>query len=87
MPDHELLGFAKPGDFILQSVAALLQGFIRTFNTGQFTLCDLQGLSPLSEKLLLRMLILLQLPRLGEQARVVAVQLGQLILLDDQGLL
>lgn len=33
------------------------------------------------------MLILLLLPRLGKQARIVAVQVGQLVLLDDQGLL
>ena len=33
------------------------------------------------------MLLFLQLPRLGEQARIVAVQLGQLVLLDYQGLL
>lgn len=33
------------------------------------------------------MLLFLQLARLGEQARIVAVQLGQLVLFDDQGLL
>ncbi|EGH19875.1 hypothetical protein Pgy4_43847 [Pseudomonas savastanoi pv. glycinea str. race 4] len=68
-------------------MTALLQGFIRTLNAGQCALGDLQGLSLLGEKLLLRMLILLQLPRLGEQARIVTVQLSQLVLFDDQGLL
>lgn len=42
-------GFTKPGHLILQSVAALLQGFIRTYNAGQRVLGDLQSLSLLRQ--------------------------------------
>lgn len=80
-------GLAQLGHFLMQGAATLFQGFIRALSAGQRAPGGFQGLDLLRQKLLLRMLLFLRLPRLGEQARIVAVQLGQFVLLDDQGLL
>ncbi|KPU61655.1 hypothetical protein AN403_5702 [Pseudomonas fluorescens] len=78
---------AKPRHLILQGVAALLHGVFLPLSSGQCALSSLQSLEPLLQQLLLGPLILLQLPGLGEQPLIVAVQSGQFVLLDDQSLL
>lgn len=80
-------GLIQLGYFLVQYAATLFQGFIRALSSGQRAPGGFQVLDLLRQKLLLRMLLSLRLPRLSEQARIVAVQLGQFVLFDDQGLL